>query len=80
LTRRELETYTKVRQRKLGIFGFALEQNVLGFQIYVISNTSMYEAWVPTSMHNTLIVQVLDCTRDCPDDVLRIPANQRFLS
>jgi len=79
LNRRELETYTKIRQRKLGIFGFALEQNVLGFQIYVISNASMCEAWVHTSMHNTLIVQVFDSTRDGPDDVLRIPANQRFL-
>lgn len=29
-----------------------------------------------TSMDNTLVMQILDCARHCPDDILGIPVRQ----
>jgi hypothetical protein len=67
--------YPKVCQRELGIFSFTLEQDVLGFEIYIISLQATTRQFELTSMDDTLIVQVFDCTGHCSNYILGIPTH-----
>lgn len=68
-------TYTKVGQLELSIFGLRLEENVLGFQVWLMSAAYSNVISAPhTAVNNALVVEVLDGRRDGTDDVGCIPA------
>jgi hypothetical protein len=65
----------QIGQCQFGVLCFTLEQDVLGFQIWSSAHL-VCRVSVLTSMDNALIMQILDCTRDGPDDVLCVPKCQ----
>jgi hypothetical protein len=73
--RRRHAAYPKIGQCQFGVLCFTLEQDVLGFQIWSSAHL-VCRVSVLTSMDNALIMQILDCTRDGPDDVLCVPKCQ----